>query len=439
MAAAEERLSMLSRRAGNLVDKGAAACLRTAVYTTLYRSARAVEICLEYLREAGIAWSPHPTDEEIREEYVDVWRQLGGRPIEALFELPLLSDPGCRATMEVLSEIVAPAYFSDANLWGLALLRMANLSMKEGNSDGSCYAYGFINMVLGARFGDYRAGFRFGQLSLDLVEKKGLDRFKACAFYAGGVVVTPWMRHVRAGVSLIRRGLETGLETGDQTYAGYAYSSLVSNFLASGAPLEGVQREAESGLRFAKKVHFDLVVDVLTGQLSFIRTLRGLTPVFGSFCEDGFDEGRFEQHLEGLLWPNSWSWIRKLQARLYAGDYEQAVAAATKAQPLLYTMAAFFEEAEYHFYGALARASACDSAAPARRREHVEALTDHHKRLAVWAENCPDNFENRAALVGSEIARPEGRTIDAEKLYEQAIRSAHANGFINNEALANER
>ena len=438
LTAAEERLATLSRRAANLVDKAAAACLRTAVYTTLYRSDRAVEICLEYLREAGIAWSPHPTDEEIREEFDRLWRQLGSRPIEGLFDLPLMSDPNSRAMMEVLSELVAPAYFTDANLWGLALLRMANLSIKDGNCDGSCYAYGFINMVVGARFGEYRAGFRFGQLGLDLVEKKGLDRFKARAFYACGVVVTPWTRHVRAGVPLIRRSLETALETGDQTYRAYGYSSLVSNFLASAAPLEDVQREAESGLKFAQKVHFGLVVDVMIGQLSFIRTIRGLTPTFGSFCEDGFDEVPFEQHLEGLLWPNSWYWIRKLQARFYAGDYRQAVAAAAKAQPLLYTMAAFFEEAEYHFYGALARAAACDSATPDERREHFDALVEHQKRLVQWAENCPDNFENRAALVGAEIARLEGRTLDAERLYEQAIRSAYANGFINNEALANE-
>ena len=438
LTAAEERLATLSGRAASLVDKAAAACLRTAVYTTLYRSDRAVDICLEYLREAGIAWSPHPTDEEIREEFDCLWRRLGSRPIEGLFELPLMSDPNSRAMMEVLSEVVAPAYFTDANLWGLALLRMANLSIKDGNCDGSCYAYGFINMVVGARFGEYQAGFRFGQLCLDLVEKKGLDRFKARTFYGCGVVVTPWTRHVREGVPIIRRSLETALETGDQTYRAYGYSSLVSNFLASGAPLEEVQREAESGLKFAQKVHFGMVVDVMIGQLSFIRTLRGLTPAFGSFCEDGFDEGPFEQHLEGLLWPNSWYWIRKLQARFYAGDYRQAVAAAAKAQLLLYTMAAFFEEAEYHFYGALARAAACDSATPDERREHFDALVEHQKRLVQWAENCPDNFENRAALVGAEIARLEGRTLDAEALYEQAIRSAHANGFINNEALANE-
>jgi len=40
--------------------------------------------------------------------------------------------------------------------------------------------------------------------------------------------------------------------------------------------------------------------------------------------------------------------------------------------------------------------------------------------------------------VGAEIARIEGREPDAERLYEQAIRSARANGFVHNEALAYE-
>ena len=36
------------------------------------------------------------------------------------------------------------------------------------------------------------------------------------------------------------------------------------------------------------------------------------------------------------------------------------------------------------------------------------------------------------------MARLEGRTIEAEGLYEQAIRSARANAFIHQEALADE-
>jgi hypothetical protein len=47
------------------------------------------------------------------------------------------------------------------------------------------------------------------------------------------------------------------------------------------------------------------------------------------------------------------SWIRKLQARFVAGGYASAVDAAARARRLLWTSAAMFETAEYHFYGAL--------------------------------------------------------------------------------------
>jgi tetratricopeptide (TPR) repeat protein len=113
--------------------------------------------------------------------------------------------------------------------------------------------------------------------------------------------------------------------------------------------------------------------------------------------------------------------------------------AASKAQQLLWTSYLLFEDAEYPFYSALARAAHCDSAPAGERPRHIDALAAHHKQLQVWAENCPENFENRAALVGAELARIEGRDVDAMPLYEQAIRSARDNGFVHNEAIAYER
>jgi len=65
-------------------------------------------------------------------------------------------------------------------------------------------------------------------------------------------------------------------------------------------------------------------------------------------------------------------------------------------------------------------------------------VLDHHRQLEVWAEVNPETFEDRAALVGAEIARIEGRVLDAQELYEKAIRSARKNGFVHNEAVANE-
>src|SRR4029453_4569925 len=84
------------------------------------------------------------------------------------------------------------------------------------------------------------------------------------------------------------------------------------------------------------------------------------------------------------------------------------------------------------------QAASWSSALPDQSQRHFDALADHHRQLQIWAENCPENFENRAALVSAEIARIEGRDLDAMRLYEQAIRSARANGFVHNEAVAYE-
>ena len=42
----------------------------------------------------------------------------------------------------------------------------------------SCVAYVWLGVVAGARFGNYKAGFRFGQLGYELVERRGLKPFQ---------------------------------------------------------------------------------------------------------------------------------------------------------------------------------------------------------------------------------------------------------------------
>src|SRR6202171_3142762 len=103
MAAAEERLTMLSRRAGNLVDIAAVTCLRLTLFTTLDRSDRGVEVCLEFLQRSGVRWSPHPTKDDVRRECERIWSQVGSRSIEELVDLPLMSDPECCAILDVLT------------------------------------------------------------------------------------------------------------------------------------------------------------------------------------------------------------------------------------------------------------------------------------------------------------------------------------------------
>jgi PAS domain S-box-containing protein len=441
MVAAENRLSMLVGRAKSKHDVAIVTRLRLTLYTTLDRNDRAVEVCLEYLRRGGTDWSPHPTSDEAQREYDRIWSQVGNRQIEELIDLPLMTNPNVLDVLDVLTEVVAPALFSDENLCSLVICRMVNLSLEYGNSDGSCFAYVWFAIIAGPRFGNYKDGFRFGRLGYDLVEKRGLTRYQARTYMSFGGVVVPWTRHVQAGRNLVRRAFDAANEIGDLTFAAYSRSQLNTNLLAAGDQLAEVQREAEDGLAFAEKLRFGLVIDQITGHLVLVRTLRGLTPKFGSFNNQGFDELRFERRLANnpaLARVECWYSIRKLQARFFAGDYASAVDASLRAKRLLWTSPSQFETAEFRFYSALSHAVFSDSAPPDQRQQHFEALTAHHKHLEIWAENCPENFENRAALVGAEIARIEGRDLDAMRLYEQAMRSAHANGFVHNEAVAYE-
>ena len=442
LASAEERLAMLSTRAQTTVDSAAVTCLRINLYTTLDQSDSAVAVGLEYLRRVDGQWSPHPTAKDVSQDYDGLWRQLGSGSIEALLDLPPMRDPNRCATMDVLTVLTSPALFTDLNLFRLVVSRMATLSLEHGNGDGSCLAYAWLGGVLGTYFGEYQAGFRFGRLGLDLIDKHGLDRFRARVYLVFAVHVAHWTQPLQTSRAFLSRAFEAAQDAGDLSYAAYSCIDLITNRIATGDSLSDVEREAEHGLEFARKVSFGLASDCITGQLRLIRMLRGLTPDFTSFNDAEFDEGRFEQHLQNnpqLAIGACWYWIRRLQASIYASDEASAIAAVSKAALLLWTAPTQFELAEYHFYGALARAAHCDLIAAEERSQHFEALAAHHKQLADWAENCPATFANRAALVGAEIARLEGRELDAMRLYEEAIRLAREHGFIQNEGLAHER
>jgi PAS domain S-box-containing protein len=438
LAAAEERLARLAARATGAEDLSLVTCARINLLTTQGRADAAVEAGLDTLRRLGIPWSAHPPADDVGREFDCLRRRVGGRAIESLVDLPLATDGSARATLDVLMTLLPPALFTDENLLGLVVGRMANISLESGPADASCIGFAWLGMFLGPRFGDYQEGYRFGRLGIDLVDRRGLDRHKARVYVHFGNVVLPWTHPLHAGLPWVRRAFETARDNGDVTFAAYSRNHLITNLLASGAPLQDIQREAEAGLDFVRKARFGLVADIIATQLQLVRALRGETTETARLDDAGFAEDAFERHLEEdprLAIAACWYWIRKLQARMFAGEHAAALEAAGRAQALLWTSPSHVEVAEFHFHAALAQAALCPDGAAAA----PPALAAHAALLAEWARNCPANFAHRAALVDAEIARIEARPLDAMRAYERAARTALENGFVQDEALANER
>ena len=440
LEAAEMRLTMLSSQVADLVDKATVASLRIDLYTSRSNVDRAIDVCLNYLGHLGFECLPHPAEEEIQREYAQIWSLVGLREIKDLVGLPIMSDPEAIATLTVLTKALGPATHVDLNLYSLLVCRAVLFSVEHGNSDASCIAYANMSTIAGLRFDNYEAASQFGQLSRELVEQRGLRGCEARTYYWLGNS-SPWTKHLRSSYELFRRAINTASANGDLMCAAHANIDLNAYLFAAGDSLSNRQREFQCCLETAQKAHFGLDIDLITPSILLIRMLRGLAENFGCFNDASFDELEFERHLSSdarFAGIACTYWIRKMQGRFFAGDFEAAADASLHAQQLLWSGQFVFKAAEAHFYGALSHAACCNPRHPFQYLEHKEALKAHYQQIAKWAKNCPENFENRALLVGAEIARIEGRELDAERQYEAAVKSASEGEFVHNEAVGNE-
>jgi GAF domain-containing protein len=117
------------------------------------------------------------------------------------------------------------------------------------------------------------------------------------------------------------------------------------------------------------------------------------------------------------------------------------VAAREQAHPYVIPSLNFRGAGGWHLFGS--RFLRINLAAWRFRTRHVRESRwgdggSYQELLSRWARNCPENFACMEALVAAEIARIEGRNLDAELLYEDSLSSAHENGFVHHEGLANE-
>jgi predicted ATPase/signal transduction histidine kinase len=440
---AEERLRVLAAHATTLVERAAVTGLRLNIYLLVGQFDRALADGFDCLREMGVECSSHPNDEEVRREYELIWSHFGTRAIEDLIELPVSSDPAFLATLSILVLLARPANLLDPNLHALITCRAVALSVEHGNCDASCNAYAWLGALACARFGDYQRGYRIGRVGCQLLDRRGWMRFQPNSLLTFGANIIPWVRPLKDGRDWLHRAFEVATNIGDVIHS-RGTNLLIANMLAAGDRLADVEFEARRALDIALKAHHLLSVEMIRAQLGLVRTLRGLNGAFGCLDSEHFDESVAERGFAsdpGRHLVECFYWICKLQARFFAGDHAAAIDCSSHAKRLLGAMAStlFVAAAEYHLYSALSRAVCCDSASREERQQHVESVATHQRQLDIWAQNCPENFENCAALVGAEFARLKGRELDAMRLYETAIHSSRASGFVHYEGLAYER
>lgn len=403
---AEQHLAELAARALSLVQHASVACARIKLYTTLYRYDSARDVCLIYLRIAGMPMSAQP----------------------------------------VLVELEPIASLTERSLVDLVVGRMVNLSLEHGHWEGSCSSYMHLGLVLSARnLADHGTALRFGRLAYDLAQRGSIGRFAGRINMTFGAYIAPWLRSLRVARAHIQRASELSTESGDVTFAVFCGILASGNWLASGAPLPDVQRETEVATELASSVKFEAVVEALRRPLQFTRMLRGLLPTFGRLDDPLLAEEALEAELDSTARFDGYSyWIFKLMARVLSGDHADALAAAQKALAIarvtpMIDVGLNHARVDYHFFTALAHAARYHEAGVDERAAHVTELSRHAQKISTWAAICRENFGHRASLLAAELARIDDRPLEAERLYEEAIGLAREEGLVQVEAIAAER
>ncbi|MGY4434939.1 PAS domain S-box-containing protein [Bradyrhizobium sp. F1.13.1] len=436
---AEQLLAELLERAAAKVDRAAVYHQKILLHTVKSENAQAVDTALTCLHLFGIDIPAHPTWEQVQAEHEMVWRNLDGRLIESLIDLPPMTDPELQAAMPVFSTLLGPAFFTDFHFFCLLVCRMVNLNLQHGTSGASAHAYGCWGIMLGPVFHRYPEGYRSAKLACDLVEKHGFIAYRAKAYRSMGMAAL-WTQPITTALEFNRAAFRAGSETGDLTYACYSVDRSVFILLLRNDPLDAVWRESEMALDFVRNAGYGGIADNIVSQQRFVATMQGRTATFSTFSDSQFDEAAFEAQLAADRMPVKICcyWILKLKARFLSGDYAEALAAADTAKPLLLAIALQIQLLDYFYYAALTVAALYENGTADEQNRWRDLLTAHREQLREWADNYAPTFADKHTLVSAEIARLEGRDADAMRLYEQAIHSAGENGFVQNEGLAHE-
>jgi predicted ATPase/signal transduction histidine kinase len=362
--------------------------------------------------------------EEARAEIAAVRSNLRGRAIDELVDAPLMQGPDELASVRLLANLIAPIYLGKPELFPFVTSRIVNLSLLHGNTVYSPFGYATYSIVAWVD-GDYTSSWAFGRLALDLTRRFDDPAQECVTVGVVAAVVNTWRKPLRSSVTLLRHATAKAFECGNFQFANY-WSMYAALFLfQQGVEFSQLLSEIERALVTAAKTHAPTGTQFLHLLRHTIRRLQGSElddePLI---AEDGFVISQSE--------------ILRLQRLYLFRDFPRAVEMASVIDKHTVSVPANPMLANDNFYASLTFAAACDGATLATREAHLARIANNQRRLAAWAITCPENFQHKHVLVSAEVARLEGRFVEAGTLYDEAIDAASKEGVLCDEALAKE-
>ncbi len=249
----EQLSQIVLKHAENVLEKVKVYELQIPFYIAQNQMLTAVETALKALKMLGISLPQNVTPPKIMLGLLSTKLALRTQSIEALVELPEMTDPQKRAAMRILMSVISATFIVKQTLFPLVVFTMMKLSLKYGNSPAATLAYNAYAVILAGRLGEVKAGYQFAQLADRLLEKFNAKALQPRLAVGMEFFTRHWQEHIRKTLCPWQTAIQSALESGNLEFVGHC-AAFYSNYLfLSGESLNFVDDKMATALEMMIK------------------------------------------------------------------------------------------------------------------------------------------------------------------------------------------
>lgn len=368
--------------------------------------------------------------------FFHIWKNR----IEDIEHLPVLANTQKLATARILMGCIEPSYLGVPDHLPLVISRLFMLSVKNGNSPYSPYAYILFSGIILQILGSVKTIMRLCSTALNVLENVKGKQISSKVFFVYGVGVNHWAHHIREDLPYLFKSYECAMETGDISYASYAIHHYLINTFFSGDPLGEVLEKYNKYYPVMKKLNLLNTLQSFEQMYQLVINLMDRNHESSSINGELFDESRIIPE-----WKSSKSLtvlghytVSRMMLCNFSGEYRITLKLAEEGRRYLDSMMGLYFIPEYWFHYALA--AALSSAHTGSRDTFIvrRIVKKSAKKILKWSRHSPENYEHKYLIIRAAVSGIQGKITKSLTLFERAIKSAEINRFMQYEALGNE-
>ena len=409
------------------------------------RFRESLDTAMIVLEKLGVRQFPkEPDASDIELWWHDLKANLGDRHPTTLAELPMMTDPNMLAAMRLLSSLTPTAYKSKPMLMILITFEQVNLSLRYGNSPLSANGYSFQGLSLCNNFGEVEIGeieqgYQFGKLALQLEEQSNSVAYGRAFFVMLGLV-QHYKEHLINSIKSLQKSYTICLDVGDLEFAGYALSFHSLYSYLSGQELSELAKEMLVNSKALERINRETCKNWIDMYRQMVDNLLGNSQNPCAIVGEAYDAEKMLplRKQANDLTTQGYFYVPLAFICYLFQDWNGASESLENAEKCLVGASGTPVVTLFYFYQSLVMLAELTSQPESKCQQRLEKIAANQKILHNAAIHAPTNYLHKWDLVEAETYRVLGNKTKAMELYDVAIAGAKENGYIQEEALANE-